>query len=64
MVADFRQTTYDAEYFYPPYWAKTRPVPAGLPKTLTYGGKYFEVTLAKGQYKNANDAASKAKVSA
>ncbi|KAH7106856.1 DUF1929-domain-containing protein, partial [Auriculariales sp. MPI-PUGE-AT-0066] len=55
-------TIYDAEYFYPPYWGKARPEPQGLPKTLTYGGQYFQVTLAAGAYKSANDAASKTKV--
>ncbi|KAH7096742.1 DUF1929-domain-containing protein [Auriculariales sp. MPI-PUGE-AT-0066] len=55
-------TTYDAEYFYPPYWGKKRPEPSGVPKTLTYGGQYFQLTLAAGAYTDPNTAAAKTKV--
>jgi hypothetical protein len=52
-------TTYKAEYFYPPYFnATTRPVPSGIPKTLSYGGAYFNVTVPASSYSgSANDAA-------
>ncbi|KAH7098653.1 hypothetical protein BKA62DRAFT_810528 [Auriculariales sp. MPI-PUGE-AT-0066] len=55
-------TTYDAEYFYPPYWGKKRLEPSGVPKTLTYGGAYFQLTLAAGAYTDPNTAAAKTKV--
>ncbi|EJD42323.1 DUF1929-domain-containing protein [Auricularia subglabra TFB-10046 SS5] len=55
-------TTYDAEYFYPLYFGKPRPEPQGIPTTpLTYGGPYFNITLAN-KYANPNAAAAKAKV--
>ncbi|KAH9979779.1 glyoxal oxidase [Russula compacta] len=52
-------TTYTAEYFYPPYFsAKTRPVPQNIPSTLSYGGNYFDITIAASSYSGAaNDAA-------
>lgn len=52
-------TTYTAEYFYPPYFsAKTRPVPQYVPQTLSYGGKYFDITVSSSSYTgNADDAA-------
>lgn len=52
-------TTYKAEIFYPPYMsATTRPVPQGVPKTLSYGGASFDVTLPASSYSgSANDAA-------
>ncbi|TFY75621.1 hypothetical protein EWM64_g8389, partial [Hericium alpestre] len=55
----FFPTTWTAEYFYPPYFsATTRPQPQGVPKTLTYGGKPFDVTIPASSYSgNANDAA-------
>ncbi|VDB96305.1 unnamed protein product [Peniophora sp. CBMAI 1063] len=53
-------TTYTAEYFYPPYFsASTRPVPTGIPDTLSYGGDYFNVTVPASSYSgDANDAAN------
>jgi len=39
-------TEYRVERFYPDYFTSTRPQPTGLPKTLTYGGDYFDVTLS------------------
>jgi hypothetical protein len=52
-------TTYTAERFYPPYFsAKVRPVPSGVPKTLPYGGAYFNITVPSSSYGgSANDAA-------
>ncbi|KAI9449470.1 glyoxal oxidase, partial [Russula earlei] len=52
-------TTYTAEYFYPPYLsATTRPVPQNIPKTLSYGGHYFDITITSTSYPGpGNDAA-------
>ncbi|KAF9004572.1 copper radical oxidase [Cyathus striatus] len=51
-------TTYEAEIFYPPYFSKTRPVPTGVPATLTYGGASFDITIPASSYSgSANDAA-------
>lgn len=52
-------TTYKAEIFYPPYFASsTRPVPQGVPKTLSYGGNPFDITIPGSSYSGpANDAA-------
>jgi len=57
-------TTYIAEYLYPSYFsAPTRPVPQGIPKTLSYGGAPFNITLTNSSYTgNADDAASKTTV--
>lgn len=57
-------TTYTAEIFYPPYFsATTRPVPQGVPKTLTYGGDYFNITIPPTSYSGSgNDAAENATV--
>ena len=40
-------TEYRVEMFYPDYYDYRRPQPTGLPKTLTYGGQYFNVQLSK-----------------
>lgn len=52
-------TTYAAEIFYPPYFnAPVRPKPQGVPKTLSYGGDPFDITIAADQFSgSANDAA-------
>ena len=51
-------TTYTAEYYYPPYYSATRPVPQNIPKTLSYGGEYFDITIPSTSYSGAaNDAA-------
>jgi len=56
-------TTYKVEYFYPPYYQSNRPVPTGIPKTLTYGGKYFDITVPPSSYSgSANTAADKTKI--
>lgn len=63
-ISTIYPTTYKAEIFYPPYMsAKTRPVPSGVPKTLTYGGNPFDVTIPASSYSgSANDAADSAMV--
>jgi len=55
----FFPTTYEAEIFYPPYFsATTRPAPTGMPKTLTYGGNPFNITIPATSYVgSSNDAA-------
>ncbi|KAF8890003.1 copper radical oxidase [Gymnopilus junonius] len=52
-------TQYQAEIFYPPYFsASTRPVPSGIPNTLSYGGKAFDITVTASSFSgSANDAA-------
>jgi Domain of unknown function (DUF1929) len=52
-------TTYQAEIFYPPYFAATtRPVPSGIPSTLSYGGNPFDITVPASSYAGAaNNAA-------
>lgn len=40
-------TEYAVERFYPAYYNKRRPEPSGIPTTLTYGGKYFNLELTK-----------------
>jgi hypothetical protein len=52
-------TTYTAEVFYPPYFnVTTRPAPTGMPKTLGYGGDYFDIFIPATSYSGlANDAA-------
>jgi hypothetical protein len=56
-------TTYKVEYFYPPYYSANRPVPTGIPQTLTYGGKYFDITVPSSSYSgSANTAADKTKI--
>jgi hypothetical protein len=58
------KTEYRAEYFYPPYFnASARPAPTGIPKTISYGGASFDLTVpAKGFTGNPNTAAATAKV--
>jgi hypothetical protein len=57
-------TTYQAEIFYPPYFnAKVRPAPTGVPKTLTYGGESFDITVPASSYSgSSNDAADATEV--
>lgn len=38
-------TEYRVERFYPLYYNKRRPEPAGIPSSLSYGGSYFELSL-------------------
>ena len=53
-------TTYQAEIFYPPYFsASVRPQPSGMPKTISYGGDLFNITVPSSSYTGApNDAAA------
>jgi hypothetical protein len=57
-------TTYAAEIFYPPYFAATtRPVPTGVPSTISYGGSSFDMTVPASSYSgSANDAAANTSV--
>ncbi|KAK1235191.1 hypothetical protein PQX77_001596 [Marasmius sp. AFHP31] len=52
-------TEYRAEVFYPSYFsASVRPQPGGIPKTLSYGGDAFDITIPASSYSGAgNDAA-------
>ncbi|KAG2008467.1 copper radical oxidase [Coprinopsis cinerea AmutBmut pab1-1] len=52
-------TEYRAEVFYPPYFkARVRPTPKGVPSSLSYGGKPFDITIPPSSYSgDANDAA-------
>ncbi|KIM23159.1 glyoxal oxidase, partial [Serendipita vermifera MAFF 305830] len=40
-------TEYAVEIFYPPYYNKRRPEPAGIPTTISYGGASFDLYLSK-----------------
>ncbi|KAJ7510023.1 copper radical oxidase variant A [Mycena galericulata] len=52
-------TQYKAEIFYPPYFsASTRPVPSGIPSTLSYGGDTFDITIPATSYSGSSDAAA------
>ncbi|KAF5336234.1 hypothetical protein D9758_014367 [Tetrapyrgos nigripes] len=52
-------TTYKAEIFYPSYFsATTRPVPTGIPSTLSYGGASFDVTIPASSYSGSSNAAA------
>jgi hypothetical protein len=52
-------TTYEAEIFYPPYFsASTRPVPSGIPSTLSYGGNPFDVLIPASSYSGSANAAA------
>ncbi|KAF8967499.1 glyoxal oxidase N-terminus-domain-containing protein [Flammula alnicola] len=57
-------TEYRADIFYPPYLsAGVRPVPTGIPQTLSYGGAPFDITVPQNSYSgSANDAAGNATV--
>jgi hypothetical protein len=63
MLTAMIRTTYTAEYFYPSYYKSVRPTPSGLPKTISYGGVAFDITLPASSYSgSSNTAASSAKV--
>jgi len=54
-------TTYKAEVFYPSYFsAGTRPSPQGVPTTLSYGGKPFDITIPSNSYTGAANKAADA----
>ena len=52
-------TEYRADIFYPPYFsAAVRPNPQNLPKTLSYGGPYFDILIGNDSFTgDANNAA-------
>lgn len=59
----FYPTEYRIEIFYPPYFSANRPTYTGAPKSLSYGGAYFNLTLPKTAYTgDAKAAAEKSKV--
>jgi hypothetical protein len=44
-------TTYSAEIYFPSYFsATTRPMPSGVPNTLSYGGNPFDITIPASSY--------------
>ena len=52
-------TTYTAEIFYPSYFnSPVRPVPTGVPDTLSYGGAYFNITVSSSSYTGSANAAA------
>ncbi|KAF9261122.1 DUF1929-domain-containing protein [Marasmius fiardii PR-910] len=52
-------TEYRAEIFYPPYFAATtRPKPSGIPRTLTYGGNSFDITIPSSSYSGSSNSAA------
>ena len=52
-------TQYKVEYFHPPYFsAATRPRPSGIPKTLSYGGQFFNITIPASSYCGSANAAA------
>jgi len=57
-------TTYQAEVLYPFYFsAEIRPLPTGVPQTLSYGGDPFNITISASSYSgSSNDAAASAVV--
>ncbi|KAI0916466.1 hypothetical protein AcV5_002958 [Taiwanofungus camphoratus] len=63
-TSTFFPTTYKAEVFYPPYFtASNRPTPQNVPKTLSYGGDSFDVTIPPSSYSgDANNAADNSTV--
>lgn len=52
-------TTYQAEVFYPPYFsAQRRPLLTGVPRTLSYGGDPFNLTVSASSYSGSSNAAA------
>ncbi|KAJ7139027.1 glyoxal oxidase N-terminus-domain-containing protein [Mycena epipterygia] len=55
----FFPTQYQAEIFYPPYFAAaTRPVPTGIPSNISYGGNSFDVSIPASSYSGSGSAAA------
>ncbi|CED84971.1 Immunoglobulin-like fold [Phaffia rhodozyma] len=48
-------TEYQVEIFYPDYWDKPKPVPVGMPKNISYGGDYFNVSLPSDAFTSHSD---------
>jgi hypothetical protein len=57
-VTTIYPTEYRAERFYPWYWGMTRPIPQGVPTTLSYGGSPFDITLPPSSYSGDANAAA------
>jgi len=51
-------TTYKVEIFYPSYFSSTRPVPTGIPQTLSYGGNPFDITISASSYSGSSNTAA------
>ncbi|KAG6810798.1 hypothetical protein H0H92_010310 [Tricholoma furcatifolium] len=52
-------TQYEAEIFYPSYFAATtRPVPSGIPSTISYGGDPFDITIPPNSYSGSSNGAA------
>jgi hypothetical protein len=51
-------TTYKVEIFYPSYFSSTRPVPTGIPQTLSYGGNSFNITISASSYSGSSNTAA------
>ncbi|THU92455.1 hypothetical protein K435DRAFT_210606 [Dendrothele bispora CBS 962.96] len=64
-MTTFFPSTYKAEVFYPFYFsATTRPIPTGIPSTLSQDGASFDVTIPAPSYSgSSNDAAESAYLS-
>jgi hypothetical protein len=64
-TSTYFNTEYRSEIFYPPYFsASVRPEPSGIPTTLSYGGKSFDIEVpSKGFSGSTNDAGDSAIVS-
>jgi len=58
-TSTYYNTEYRADVFFPPYFSSTvRPSPQNLPKTLSYGGSSFDISIPSASYTgNGNDAA-------
>ncbi|KZP18544.1 copper radical oxidase [Athelia psychrophila] len=62
-ISTIYPTTYKAEIFYPPYFGTARPIPTGIPTTITYGGNPFDITVPASSYSGSgNSAAAKTTV--
>ncbi|GAA5833629.1 hypothetical protein JCM11251_003187 [Rhodosporidiobolus azoricus] len=46
------KTEYRAERFYPNYYDLPRPLPSGIPSSISYGGDPFDLTLPAGNVSN------------
>lgn len=48
------KTEYRTEIFYPSYFDAARPVPTGIPNSITYGGAAFNLTLPASSLNNTD----------
>ena len=48
------KTEYRTEIFYPSYFDAARPVPTGIPTSITYGGAAFNLTLPAASLNNTD----------